>query len=333
MSWLYRIGINHRNRAFDAGKEVTRFDRAVISIGNLSTGGTGKTPMVQLVVSMLQQLGQQPVIAMRGYGARPGEKGDEQLEHEEALPGVQIVAQPDRIGGLRLLFDTDLGKGIDCVVLDDGFQHRKIARDLDIVLIDASRPPDRDALLPKGHLRESIQSLSRAGLVVLTHCERVSNDEIERQYSLIVEQNTQVPVLTAHHKWVSFIQYTRTQSGWSEQPIPCEDLLGVELQVVCGIGNSDAYCAMIREHGLLTKNITNLRDHAELGESEIRRLTIAEKNDEISPVFMTRKDWVKTSKNSNWPIGTRVILPQLSMDLGDQKNVLLQLIKGMFNRD
>ncbi len=169
-----------RNRRFDAGHGVVTLDRPVISVGNLSTGGTGKTPMTMRVVQWLREAGHAPAIAMRGYRAGP-EGSDEALLYQEAFAGMPIVAQANRIDGLLQLFAQEEGDGeagsapararTDVVVLDDGFQHRQIARQFDLVLIDATRDPFADALLPAGWLREPAASLRRAHAVVLTHAE------------------------------------------------------------------------------------------------------------------------------------------------------------------
>ena len=318
MSWLYSIGINKKNRDYDAGKGVTKFERPVVSVGNLSTGGTGKTPMVHLVVRALQRAGKKPVVAMRGYGAKPGEKGDEQIEHESALPGVPVVAQPDRIGGLHHLFAQETGRDIDCVVLDDGFQHRKIARDLDIVLIDASRPPHRDALLPKGHLRESIQSLSRAGLVVLTHCERVNKAEIDRLRAIVSRFATDAPVLEARHEWAAIISYAHTGSGWQEQILSCNELPLKKVRVVAGIGNMDAFVKQAQTQGMEVSQLTELRDHQALGDKNIGRLSHTSNRSRSEPILMTQKDWVKAKNSVAWSKGARVLVPELRMAIEDQ---------------
>ena len=312
MSWLYSIGIGKRNRDYDAGKGVTQLDRPVISIGNLSTGGTGKTPMVHLIVSLLQEQGHHPVIAMRGYGARPGEKGDEQLEHEQALPGVPIVAQPDRIAGLSAFFASEAGRGVDRVVLDDGFQHRKIARDLDIVLIDATRPPDRDALLPKGHLREPIGSLQRAGIVVLTHAERVDADEINRLRSL-VGGYTQAHVLVASHVWSVIHQYTRSGSAWEHASVSPDDLRSQRVYAASAIGNPGAFLDMAKSHSLHIVHHHMMADHASFSESQAQAWSKAQEGQHSVSLLLTRKDWVKASKLESWNDGDRVIVPELSI--------------------
>lgn len=317
LSWLYRIGITHRNKGFDAGRGVTKLDRPVISIGNLSTGGTGKTPMVHLVARILIEHGHHPVIAMRGYGAKPGEKGDEQREHELALPGIPIVAQPDRLAGLRQLFVGERGSDIDCVILDDGFQHRRIERDLDIVLIDVSRPPRLDALLPKGHLREPVESLSRAGLVVLTHCELRDHATIEELVSeLTVHLDKGVVILKSSHSWASCLVYTRTDEGWQTVRTGVNDLQGRSLYLICGIGNAEAFEQMAIAHGVSITGSTKLQDHTLIPQSLIDEITQTENSQISMSFFMTRKDWVKASAEVIWPIGSVVIVPELSHEMG-----------------
>ncbi len=317
MSWVYSLGIGKRNRDFDAGKGVTTLDYPVISIGNLSTGGTGKTPMVNAVVRLLQQAGHRPVIAKRGYGSKPGQKGDEQIEHEMALPGVPIVAQPDRTAGLRALFASEQGRSVDCIVLDDGFQHRQISRDLDIVLIDASRPPDRDALLPRGHLREPVGSLSRVDLVVLTHAERVEPGEIDRLRALVGGVAPGVPVCSARHVWSGANLYTRTEQGWEEQSITLDQIQGKPVRVVCGIGNSGAFVRMVREHGMAPERVVTLADHAQPSSAQLSLLTSPANGSRFPPIVMTRKDWVKARSMPDWPIMSVIYVPELRINFDD----------------
>ncbi len=149
---------------------------------NLSVGGTGKTPMVMHVLRVLLERGYRPCVAMRGYSKSKDGAADETDAYRRAFPEVPIMAQPDRIAGLRSLLErTPAEKQFDRVVLDDGFQHRQIARDLDVVLIDATpgRSVFADRLLPAGWLRERVGSLARASAVVLTHAELASREHID----------------------------------------------------------------------------------------------------------------------------------------------------------
>ena len=148
-SLLYGLAVRARNARFDRGRTVVPVTVPVISVGNVTVGGTGKTPMVTWVTRRLLDAGMRPVIAMRGYGARPGrgdeadeaDEADEVMEHRLRLGDVPVVADPDRVAALRSFLPEHAG--IDCVVLDDGFQHRRLGRDLDLVLMGAESP-ERD---------------------------------------------------------------------------------------------------------------------------------------------------------------------------------------------
>ncbi|MBL4698019.1 MAG: tetraacyldisaccharide 4'-kinase [Phycisphaerales bacterium] len=312
MSWVYGFGIGFVNRRYDRGVGVTKLDVPVISIGNLSAGGTGKTPMVHWVAKQLIDSGKKPAIAMRGYGAKPGEMGDEEREHREALEGVPVVAQPDRIAGLKALFDS--GEQIDCVILDDGFQHRKIARDVDIVLIDASRPPEFDALLPRGFLRETIESLARADVVIITRVDLIDADALVRLKEQVHLHAPSVLICTAAFVWESMRSFCKINHGWEEGHKPLDSCDSKSVRVVCGIGNADAFVRMIRDHGMETTKIIELADHESISSKQIDLFTNPANFERLSPVLMTRKDWVKVRERSAWPMLTRVWVPMLGIE-------------------
>ena len=292
LSKLYSIGINHQNRKFDRGDGVTTLDLPVISIGNLSAGGTGKTPLVQHVVRLLIEAGHHPAIAMRGYKAKPGEIGDEQREHMDSLPGVPIVAQPDRIAGLLNLFATDEGKRVDCVVLDDGFQHRKIARDLDIVVIDASRPPFGDALLPLGFLRESAESLERADVVVISHAEMVEQEALGELRNWVAKQiraETVVSVVT--HRWDRVVEYNCDGERVAEHPV--ERVLNEQVAVLTGIGHPGAFASMAVAEGAKILHRSDRPDHDDFSRSVVDEFLDDARAAAASAILTTNKDWTK----------------------------------------
>ena len=181
-SWLFRVGVRLRNMAFDHAWLITReLPCPVISVGNLTVGGTGKTPMVIYLAEKIQKMGFKPAILSRGYrrkgkgttivsdGRKPPldytESGDEPALMAQRLPKIPIVVDEIRFrGGTHLVrkFDPDV------VILDDGFQHRWLHRDLDIVLMDAASPFSDGKMLPAGRLREPPKNLKRADLVAIT---------------------------------------------------------------------------------------------------------------------------------------------------------------------
>src|SRR5688572_24546059 len=179
---LFGAAAGLRRALYDLGWLPTeRLDAPVISVGNLCAGGTGKTPMVAWIVRELTRRGRRPGIVSRGYGAPNGVANDEARLLAEALPEVPHVLDRDRARGGREL----VGRHVDVIVLDDGFQHRRLRRDLDLVLIDATRPWGLDGrsaaaapLLPRGLLREPPAALSRAHAAVITRADQASDGEL-----------------------------------------------------------------------------------------------------------------------------------------------------------
>ncbi len=170
---VYALAVGRRNAAFDDGSRVIeRVEVPVISVGNITAGGTGKTPLVIDLVQRLERMGRKVGVVSRGYKAAAGGVADELALVGRKVPGAICVANPDRVAGAR----AAIGRGADVIVLDDGFQHRRIGRDLDIVVIDATDPFGGERLLPRGRLREPVASLARAGLVVVSRADAVDAD-------------------------------------------------------------------------------------------------------------------------------------------------------------
>ena len=171
---LYAVGAGVRNLAFDRGwKRVERASIPVVSIGNITLGGTGKTPMVEWTARRLRSSGPRVAILSRGYAGGSG-LNDEGRLLDDNLPDVPHLQGADRVRSARVAVE-ELESQI--VVLDDGFQHRRLHRDLDIVLLDALDPFGRHRLFPRGLLREPVASLRRADVVVLSRADLVPDTE------------------------------------------------------------------------------------------------------------------------------------------------------------
>lgn len=188
LSWVYAVIVQVRTWCYQAGAlRRRRLPVPVLSVGNLTLGGTGKTPTVIQIAALLQQFGKRPAVVSRGYGRRDestvqtvsdgtsiltsiGEGGDEPVLIAQRLAGVPVVVGSDRYqaGAYALSrFNSDV------IVLDDGFQHMGLRRDLDIVLLNGADPFGKDLLFPAGILREPLSSLRRAQLVLITHADAV----------------------------------------------------------------------------------------------------------------------------------------------------------------
>jgi tetraacyldisaccharide 4'-kinase len=341
---IYRWEVARRNRAFDAGRGVVELDRGVVSVGNLSVGGTGKTPMVVELVEMLRDMGRAPCIAMRGYGARAGKRSDEEDAYFRRLPSVPIVARPDRVDALLEFFEAEAPsfegddattsprvprepapRPVDVVVLDDGFQHRRLARQLDLVMVDCTRDPFADRLLPMGWLREPVASLARANVVVLTHLSAAGPSVVPLITRRIQEASPAATVIAAEHRWDSLAWH---EPGKAPSGPPGEQPLSVlqrkRALVCCAIGNPERLIAMVeRATGVPLAGQMVLRDHDPFEPATIGRLLDEAKRVQAQVIVTTDKDWSKLRfvKPAAWPCA--VAVPRLSLAISTEHRAAL----------
>lgn len=310
-SWIYRFAIARRNARYDRPEHVTRLSVPVISIGNLTTGGTGKSPMVAWVVETLRNSGHHPAIAMRGYGARSGEESDEAIEYRDRFSEVPVIVHTHRAAAITRALPQH--PEIDCIVLDDGFQHRRLARTLDLVLIDASRETHRDSLLPVGTLREPPESLGRADAVVLTHASNV-DPALERW----VEQNHGAPAIArTKHVWRGLQRHDA--SGTTDQAVAW--LNGRRVVTMFGVGNPPAILGQVRAAGAEVLANVAARDHERYDRTRV--LSLIPLCDRAEALFTTRKDWVKLRSLidfSSFPVP--VVIPDLGLSVIDGEQEL-----------
>ena len=321
-SRAYRWEIDRRNRAYDAGRDVTRLDRPVVSVGNLSVGGTGKTPMVMHVVRELLELARRPCIAMRGYKSRGGES-DEQREYLDTFSNVPVVANPDRRSALKQLFASDEGRAIDCVVLDDGFQHRKIARDLDLVLIDATRSPFDDRLVPGGYLREPVESLKRASGVIITHAELAG--DLSPLSAQIERVHGRPPLGVTRHVW----RELTVRQNKDERAEPVSWLVGKKVVGVCAIGNPDPFMQAIEDAGTSGHAGLKLGDHAHYDDATVRQILQLVRIGEADAIVTTSKDWAKLRRidPDRWPVP--LVVPTLEMAFDSGRDALRDMLADL----
>jgi len=288
---VYRRVVARRNARFDRGRGVVTLDRSVISVGNLTAGGTGKTPMVDRVVRWLIEAGHRPAIAMRGYGARASGRSDEAQLYDDAFEGVPVVARPNRLDGLLALFATPRGGAVDVVVLDDGFQHRRLARALDLVLVDATRDPAADRCLPAGWLREPIESLVRAGAVVLTHADRATPSGLASVERLVRAHTGADPVALSRHAW-SGLRVRAPGAGEDEQR-PASWLAGRRALAVCALARPESFFASCEAAGARLIERVALRDHDPYSTRTIEWLLGTLERTGAETLLVTEKDWTK----------------------------------------
>ncbi len=303
----YAAEIARRNRRFDAGRGVTRLDRPVISVGNLSAGGTGKTPMVAHLARALLAEGRRPCIAMRGYRARDGES-DEASAYRRSLADVPVVADPDRAMALAVLLGTEQGRGVDAVLLDDGFQHRHLARDLDVVLIDLTRDPFRDRLLPAGWLREPVEELRRAQVVVGTHAESASPGAIEAIDRRVRDLGPGGMLAVCRHEWTALDVF----EGGRDREERVAWLGGRRVLAVCAIGNPGPFFARAGKEGGGGITRVALPDHDAYTDKRIAELRERLAMSRAEVVLVTDKDWSRLAARAH-EFGVPIARPRLEL--------------------
>ena len=282
-SWPYRLGVGVRNGLFDRGwKKVHRAAVPVVCVGNLTLGGTGKTPFVEYVARFYRDLDIQVAILSRGYGSEAG-RNDEAMVLEENLPDVPHLQGRDRVA----LANTAAEElEAELLVLDDGFQHRQLHRDLDVVLIDATYPPQCDWVFPRGTLREPVGSLKRAGVIVLTRCDQVQPHRVDEIRRWLDTRFPTKPVATTEHAPLELI-------GCDGVTAPVEELRGESVAAFCGIGNPAAFRRTLESLGANVTAFRSFPDHHAYTRTDVDDLRAWASNQLVSAVATTQKDWVK----------------------------------------
>jgi tetraacyldisaccharide 4'-kinase len=298
LSLLYGAVTRTRLSLYRRGTfQTTKLDRPVISIGNITTGGTGKTPLVEHVARMLAAQGKKVCILTRGYGrkdphlqvivsdgygvlATPSEAGDEPYLLATKLKGLAaVISSADRIAaGHEAIKDF----GTDCFVLDDGFQHLRLARDLNLVTIDATNPWGGGRLLPHGRLRESIEGLSRADCVVLTRCDQV--DGVAGMREEITRLTSGRPIFESSMR---IVRVTPLKNG-GEALVP-----PARVAAFCAVGNPSSFFGNLRQAGYELAVEKAFPDHHVYSQDEIDAIIRLAKDAGADCLITTAKDAVK----------------------------------------
>ncbi len=257
----YGLAVRLRNRLYSAGwLAAYRPAVPVVSVGNLTAGGTGKTPCVEYVAGYYRGRDRRVAVLSRGYGAAGG-RNDEALVLEENLPDVPHLQGADRAALARTAVEE---LESEVLVLDDGFQHRRLARDLDIVLLDATESAD-DHLLPRGLLREPFASLRRAGLVVLTRCDQAGRDRVDELRRRVRRYAPAVPVVETRHGPVELVNSDRSVA-------PLDGLRGRPVFAFCGLGNPDAFRRTLADSGADVREFRAYPDHHPYDRADVASL-------------------------------------------------------------
>lgn len=337
---LYGKVMDLRNRLYDRGVLSSHsLEARTISIGNLTTGGTGKTPLVALTATILADGGEGVCILTRGYGRKNPKKrvlvsdsdnvlvgadegGDEPVELARRLIGKAIViADRDR----RSAAEWAKGEfGITAFILDDGFQHRRVKRDLDIVCIDATNPCGNGRILPAGSLRESFRGLGRADVIVITRADLVgSTDDTE---SRLRKRNKKAPILKTSSR-ISAVRPVGSRGVVLDSIGELAAATGpgspnekVRLMAFCGLGNPAAFFGLLRyestRSGSANFSVAAERkfpDHHIYSQREIEEMEAEARTAGVSALVTTGKDAVKLERSKfSIPVYAIEITPEIS---------------------
>jgi tetraacyldisaccharide 4'-kinase len=271
----------------------TRLPVKVISVGNITTGGTGKTPLVEFTVKYLGEICRKAAVLSRGYGGdSPSHEGEEMVNDEclaliENLQDVPVLAGRDRVkNGEKAINDF----GVDCVVLDDGFQHLRLKRDLDVVVIDALNPFGGENLIPRGSLREPLQNLERADLFIISHCDQGNEQSIRSIYTKLDQINHSAPVCESIHSPVHFDNIADgsiLELGW---------LKGKRVYAFSAIGNPESFACTLKWLGADLVKYKMFQDHHVYTKKEIDDVVSDAQLLGADAIVVTQKDIVKIRK-------------------------------------
>jgi tetraacyldisaccharide 4'-kinase len=280
----YGAVARRRNRRFALGCQPQRAGAPVISVGNLTVGGTGKTPLVAWLARWLVQRGVATTIISRGYGARGGRPNDEALELAARLPGVPHLQNPDRVAAARQALRHHPRQ---VLILDDAFQHRWLARDLDIVLLDALEPFGYERLLPRGLLREPIESLARAQACALSR-----SDAVDAARRAEIEARVKQVAPAAQWLELSHRPSGLLSSGGRRQDVAA--LRGAPVAAFCGIGNPAGFRHTLAAAGMTVEEWLELPDHCVYDMRTMQRLEQwLNRLPQATAAICTHKDLVK----------------------------------------
>jgi tetraacyldisaccharide 4'-kinase len=309
----YSIVIRFRNFLYNKGYfKKHQVNAVVISIGNITVGGTGKTPLVIWMCKQIQNFKSQITdyncaVLTRGYKSQTQQQTsriDEVAILTESCPEAEVIVNPDRVAGAIEAIDKF---GAQVLILDDGFQHRRLARNLDILAIDATQPFGYERIFPAGLLREPVASLKRADAVIITRCDLIAGNELKRIEDKLVSVNPDIIIARSIHAPTDVIYLEPlvipAEAGIqksNEKIDSClrrndsaELLKGQKIFAFCGIGNPEAFLGTIRNVGAQLVGSKVYNDHYHYTGDCINDIYKQGENLKADLILTTKKDWTK----------------------------------------
>ncbi|MCX5853081.1 MAG: tetraacyldisaccharide 4'-kinase [Deltaproteobacteria bacterium] len=298
LSFLYRSTVGLRNRLYDLGIiKQERLPCKVISIGNITVGGTGKTPMVIMLANFLKEKGYRPAVLSRGYGGKAKspvnivsdgahtlmghvEAGDEPVLIAKSTEGIPVLTGPKRTLTGRIAIEN---LGADILILDDAFQHRRIFRDVDIVLLNRGKPFGNGFLLPGGPLREPPEALKRADFIIW------KDSSLDGRYPKFQEQGIDkfLPVLSGYLKPKAVVR------GNAGEVVPVEYIKGKKICAFAGIGSPETLAETIESIGGVVVSSLPFPDHCRYTSTNISDIQKKASATGAEIIMTTEKDGIR----------------------------------------
>lgn len=307
-SVLYGLGVRITLYLYKYGVlEQHRLDCQVISLGNITVGGTGKTPTAQRLATIIQEMGYRVVILNRGYRAgwngqvglvsdgnkifmTVTEAGDEAYLLAKSLPGIPVVIGRNRI----ITGEYAVNKlKAEVIILDDGYQHWQLARDLDIVLIDASNMFGNKFLLPRGTLREPLSNLDRAQTFLLTKVDQSSDDARDMIHGTLARYNDKALVVESIHQPKCFVEIEEWYKGLRINNVALETIRNQKVIALSAIGNPSSFEQTILDIGVAEVCGVRYADHHDYTMAEMQDITQQGIDEQAYAIITTEKDAVK----------------------------------------
>ena len=283
----------------------------VISIGNITTGGSGKTPMVEWLCARLVESGHKPAVLIRGYKG-DGRQSDEAMLLQRTLGGgVPIVIGADRVASAK----SCVNMNVDTLVMDDGFQHLRLRRNLDIVLIDAINPFGMGRCLPRGLLREDARALRCVHAIVITRSDAVDQESLEALRRRLEHFSPETLICTAVHRPVGVSLAGEVKT--------LQELKGKRLLAFCGLGNPQGFFHTLKDVGGDVVETISLSDHARYDPPLLEKLCSRARQANATAMITTAKDAVKIDPSS---LKLPLIVLEIKMDVTTGRDRLLSLV-------
>jgi tetraacyldisaccharide 4'-kinase len=330
LSMGYRIALAVRERAYQCRLLRTgRVSCPVISVGNITLGGSGKTPMVELIVLGLCELGVAPAVVSRGYGREgrgvrvvadrdgvrlgPRAGGDEPVLLAERLPGIPVIVGEDRFAASRRAVESC---GATAIVLDDGFQHRTLAKDLEIVVVNGRAPWGNQRLFPRGMLREPLSALHRAHLIAVTN--PIDRADVQSTERAIRRYNHRAPILVARYEVID----ARDMNAGAK--VDLGGLEGRRLLAFAGLGSPRGFAETLASAGVRLAGLIEYPDHYWFAEADLRELAKQAHATAAEGLITTQKDWIRLRGLGLPPLPVWVLAVRLRLE--SDRDVLLRAL-------